>query len=339
MKKPSKLKMARLYRGRKTPFWDRITGRRHHRLSASVTGEGDWEVEVPQIRMSRAFAVMLVLHIIAVGGLFAYRIWGRDEEPKAGADNAVAAVAVTESAAPAVPELIPPPAAPATPATTPEVKTYTWRAGDSIQLIAARFGVSTSALREANPDKTFVPGSEIALPRAGRIFGGAEVAEPAAQPSAIFDPQADLAANAGPPEPPAPRAVEVPETPEETSAAESIPPRSADPAVVAQPVTSRPALKVPPVKAPAVKVAEAKKGQDKKTAATAPPASAAPAAGPPKQPARTAGQRVHVVAKGDTVYNLARKYGFSADEIAKTNGLGGDYRITLGQQLKIPVKR
>jgi len=56
-------------------------------------------------------------------------------------------------------------------------------------------------------------------------------------------------------------------------------------------------------------------------------------------PARAAGQRVHVVTKGDTVYNLARKYGFTAAEIAKANALGADYHIKLGQQIRVPVKR
>ena len=50
-----------------------------HRLSANVTGEEDWEVDEPQIRMSRAFAVMLVLHLVAVGGLFAFHVFGKDD--------------------------------------------------------------------------------------------------------------------------------------------------------------------------------------------------------------------------------------------------------------------
>ena len=59
----------------------------------------------------------------------------------------------------------------------------------------------------------------------------------------------------------------------------------------------------------------------------------------PAAPARAAGQRTHVVTKGDTVYSLARKYGFTAEEIAKANGLNSGYNIKLGQPLRIPVKR
>src|SRR6186997_1425451 len=82
--KTIRLKTRHRRKGRATSLWNILTGKwgKNHRLPAHVTGESDWEVEVPQIRMSRAFAVMLVLHIVAVGGLFAFRIWGRDAEKK-----------------------------------------------------------------------------------------------------------------------------------------------------------------------------------------------------------------------------------------------------------------
>ncbi len=342
MKKPSRHKFARLYAGRKTTFWDKITGRKHHRLSASVTGESDWEVETPQIRMSRAFAILLVLHVIAVGGLFAYRIWGREEDP---------AKTEAQTVSPAVPEdasriiEAPPavPVAPAVPSAPAEVKTYTWRAGDSIQLIAARFGVSTAALREANPDKALVPGTELILPRAGRVFDGPVVNTPIAGAASIFDPRAIITSR----EPVAPRAIAVPEDDE---VPDVLPAAAEEAAVTVKPVTAQPAV---------TESAEPETDQRPKTADTArprevkpkPAESAKPAvnaalpspsskpASTVKQPARTAGQRVHVVAKGDTVYNLAKRYGFTAEEIAKANSLGPDYRITLGQRLKVPVKR
>lgn len=336
MNKPKKQKYARLYAGRKTSFWDKLTGRKHHRLSASVTGESDWEVETPQIRMSRAFAILLVLHVIAVGGLFAYRIWGRDEEGADSSPDAALTTAAEEvAAAPApIPAPVTPPPAPA-PAEPVAEKTYTVRAGDSIQLIAARFGVSTAALREANPEKSLVPGTELVLPRAGRVFEAPATAGPVEGPSAIFDPQAALTSA------PAPRAQAVPENPEHSEIPDVIPSPADEAAVIAQPVTAR-----PPAEQPATPVSK----PDKHTVSLNPPPSSTAIAAATKapavtkeqvkkQPARNVGQRVYVVAKGDTVYNLARKFGFSAEEIAKANSLGTDYRITLGQQLKMPVKR
>jgi LysM repeat protein len=69
------------------------------------------------------------------------------------------------------------------------------------------------------------------------------------------------------------------------------------------------------------------------TAAPAAPAAIATA------PARSAGRRTHVVTKGDTVFNIAKRYGFTAEDIAKANSLDSEYRIRMGQQLRIPVKR
>ena len=65
--------------------------------------------------------------------------------------------------------------------------------------------------------------------------------------------------------------------------------------------------------------------------------SAAPAAAyaPASQPSPAAGA-AHVVASGDTLYSLGRRYGVSPSEIAAANGLGSSGSIRVGQSLKIP---
>ena len=45
-----------------------------------------------------------------------------------------------------------------------------------------------------------------------------------------------------------------------------------------------------------------------------------------------------IVLQGDTVFNLAKRYGLTAEEIAKANSLGSGFHIKLGQQIRIPVK-
>ncbi|HEX2750375.1 MAG TPA: LysM domain-containing protein, partial [Verrucomicrobiales bacterium] len=210
-------------RGRATSLRNILTGKwgKQHRLPAHVTGEGDWEVEVPQIRMSRAFAVMLVLHIVAVGGLFAFRIWGRDDDKKdtATAVNTEPSTSAVEPASlvssPSSAD-IPPPSE-----SIPEpLKTYTWHAGDTLQLVAARFNVSANILREANPGKELVAGAEIVVPRsAGRIIGGSDIGKQTGQGAAIFDPEKDLAAT-----PPAPKAEVIPEGVADAGIPDVVPP-------------------------------------------------------------------------------------------------------------------
>ena len=313
--------------------WERLTRRVRglHRLPVNTTGEDDWQVEVPQIRMSRAFAVMLLLHIVAVGGLFAFHIWGRDDESTTTpAPNGSSA---TADATPASPETTPAPLTGEAPASTVADSTlaanvsaagaaqaYAIHAGDTKPLIAARFGVAVADIEDANPDKPFAPGVVYTIPRPRRIItatdGNRDVLEPA---------RYSIRPLPGPPH----------RWPAQcrTSPKFRMPSSRSHPATrtarrcerrsfsrKSEPVP----LATPPVKA-------------KPKAKAKPQPAAKPAE--PKPIARAAGQRTHVVANGDTVFNVARRYGFTAEEVMKTNGIGNDYRIRLGQVLKIPVKR
>jgi len=75
-----------------------------------------------------------------------------------------------------------------------------------------------------------------------------------------------------------------------------------------------------------------------------PPAPAAPSYTPPAAPAYTppaapatnyGGTSSHVVSKGDTLYNLSKRYGTSVAAIQSANGLS-DTTIVLGTSLNIP---
>ena len=48
--------------------------------------------------------------------------------------------------------------------------------------------------------------------------------------------------------------------------------------------------------------------------------------------------QTYVVKKGDTVSDLALRFGSSAGEIKKLNGLTNPHRIKKGQRLKIPTR-
>jgi membrane-bound lytic murein transglycosylase D len=52
----------------------------------------------------------------------------------------------------------------------------------------------------------------------------------------------------------------------------------------------------------------------------------------PEQPAQTPG--IHVVAKGETMYAISRKYNITTDELRTWNGLG-DLPLSIGQSLKV----
>lgn len=63
--------------------------------------------------------------------------------------------------------------------------------------------------------------------------------------------------------------------------------------------------------------------------------SAAPAV---SEPAPAAGKATHTVAKGDSLWSIARKYGISVDELAAANQLAKSATLRLGQQLTVPAK-
>lgn len=74
-----------------------------------------------------------------------------------------------------------------------------------------------------------------------------------------------------------------------------------------------------------------------------PPATRTPTAPPARTPARTqparpaAGARTHVVAQGETLFGLARRYGVTVESIRTASKLP-DNNIRVGQRLIIPAR-
>ena len=62
-----------------------------------------------------------------------------------------------------------------------------------------------------------------------------------------------------------------------------------------------------------------------------------PAAKPAKAPAKPQ-PRLHTVKKGETLYQISRKYGMRVDEVRKLNGIGKDFKIYPGQKIKVAGK-
>lgn len=55
-----------------------------------------------------------------------------------------------------------------------------------------------------------------------------------------------------------------------------------------------------------------------------------------KEQPRSVKTRVHIVEKGDTVYNISRRYGITISRLKSMNHIGRSNRILVGQKLKIP---
>ncbi len=66
----------------------------------------------------------------------------------------------------------------------------------------------------------------------------------------------------------------------------------------------------------------------------APPKPAAPSVQAPAKPKT----RLHTVQKGETLYQISRKYGLSVDNLRKLNGIDQDFKIYPGQKIKVTGK-
>ena len=145
------------------------------KLPAHVTEEQDWYLDTPDVRLTRVFTVVLILHIVAVGGILAFKMVEKASTPTlvAVSDTKEAESISTAPASPSTPEKAPEPkadasAAPKTPA--PEVaakdsgtsilvdhpsakdyQEYCVAAEDTLVSIAQKLNVSASQIRASRP--------------------------------------------------------------------------------------------------------------------------------------------------------------------------------------------
>ncbi|MES2706472.1 MAG: LysM peptidoglycan-binding domain-containing protein [Verrucomicrobiota bacterium] len=357
--KPSASELTGRLRRLSARLWNPGDAReRRHRLHASLTGEEEWDPDQPQIRMSRAFAVMLVLHLVAVGGLFAFHVFGKDEQnaeqnairqAHAGALPPPARALPVSSAAPlpsssgapvaAIPPGTAPPRAEVVSENTPvdkngvQYQVHVMLPGETKTLVAAKFRTSVKELEAANPGMELKPGAHITIPQqpqrvitaaSGPGHGGAPPVAVIAATGAEDPGYREFAMKEG----------ENPYQRDESAAEESIPaPRAS--VVSAKPTEHKPA-KTTPSKSAEKPSSRASRDDDEDRPARS-KSSQQTAAAKPKA-AVSAGTRTHVVLKGDTVYNVSQRYGLTPNEVMRANGISDPSKLQLGRVLKITVR-
>lgn len=120
--------------------------------------EGDHE---PSMKLSHAFIVVLLLHVLAVGGVFAFNTLKSNDREKTAAPEPVATKSIPA-----------PPPAPAAAQPAPAAKSgpaYTVVAGDTLTRIASQNKTTVEALEKANglePGATLRVGQVLSLPTA-----------------------------------------------------------------------------------------------------------------------------------------------------------------------------
>jgi LysM repeat protein len=171
------------------------------KLSANLTEEQDWYLDTPDVRLTRIFAVVILLHAIAVGGIFAFKMVDKASAASgvtissAREEMEVAVQRARETAArvPATPVAQPLNEAPARQAPPAPLRRdpskgdqYKVQAGDTLPEIAKALGTSPEALRAKNSilsDNELYPGRWLMIPGAGE-GAPAPAATPVATPVA-----------------------------------------------------------------------------------------------------------------------------------------------------------
>jgi LysM repeat protein len=327
--------------------------------NAETYGDEDYETEEPNMKFSHALIVVLALHIIAVGGVFAFNSIkaGQSTSQKTSTKGDSA-----PSAAQATAEPKPSPVQKTLEARTG--KTYTVQAGDTLSRIAALYKVGIEAIEKENGITSY------SMIRVGQVLKipavstqKPEANKPSTDPVAAAAKQAFLAARTDMANPPALSSARTdaasPPSPgsARTDTANSASPGSArtDTVNSASPSSARPDIANPPA-------AVATKSESAKLAAPTPqagaakthvvaakplqtvpatpkPASAQPSPKKVDEPASPAEPNTYVVTKGDNPYSIAKKLHVSYNELIAINDIKDPTRVQIGQKLKIPAKK
>src|SRR6202011_5106664 len=138
--------------------------------SVAKYAEEDYSAEEPNVKLSRAFVVVLLLHVVAVGGIFAFSTLKDRQSSSNPAKNQ------TESASPS-----------STPGTNlaanrnhapNQTMLYQVKAGDTLAGISAQFGLTVHDLEAANnlaPGTIVAIGRELIVPEHTNVKGGGEL--------------------------------------------------------------------------------------------------------------------------------------------------------------------
>ncbi len=136
MKKPQKDKILR----------NLLEGEKHKHRVAMVNEEAAWNQHEPNSNMARMFVVMLLIHVVVIGGIIVYDMMnGEEAQPST--------VISTNSTSTPLSSLPSPSAkveASSNPIPIEECATYEWRSGDSISSVSKKLGVTEAVLIKMN---------------------------------------------------------------------------------------------------------------------------------------------------------------------------------------------
>ncbi|MEI6072056.1 MAG: LysM peptidoglycan-binding domain-containing protein [Verrucomicrobiae bacterium] len=285
----------------------------------------------PNMKFSHALIVVLVLHVLAVGGVLAFNMLktthalpAKQKAPAAEKQDARAQAVAATAAAPAAKSSAKTEAKPAA------ADVHTVAAGDTLTKIASQHKTTVEAIEKSN-------GLDAATPlRIGQVIN-----VPSPLPAKISALKESAPASKTSEAKPAAAAVATTKT---VAVKPAVPAAAADTAEKTATHVAKAPVPVVPPKAVAVKpaVPAAAPSTAEKVPIAAPVAAAKAAASPEPKPAASPAAKeqtskgTHTVAKGENPYSIAKKCKVSYSELLKANKIEDPTKLQIGQKLIIP---
>jgi|GEM_PF-3085611 len=278
------------------------------KVHAHVSHEHDWQAEVPNLKLSRAFGIVLGLHVVVVVGILAHEVL-KDDRPggnvrsktlrdgEAGSRVAILTDTAEANPTPHAPHL--------TGHTIPDgMRVYRVVSGDTPARIAAKVGTTAEEVIQVNglnAGTSLYTGRELLVP-----ISGGDVTDRRGQADLVLGNTEPIIQQRPLTKVPPPR--------------DSVAARANGAAT-----NERSVLKAQPYRPERVG-----------------PTEPQPQQRPPEPPAPQAGTTFgsvnfteYTVSKGDTLYSLGRRFGVTPEAIQSANDLAGA-GIRIGQTLRIP---
>ncbi|BCX47083.1 peptidoglycan-binding protein lysM [Haloferula helveola] len=141
--------------GFRTLFANVAKNKKRHRAATATPAE--IEGDVPNLGIARALVVILIIHVVAIAGIFVHSRWLDDDEQVANVEKKPVLAAASLATAP-----------PQEDNDLPKIRSgdslYTVGTGDTYENIAARFGIDESELRSANDNIPIRQGRYLRIP-------------------------------------------------------------------------------------------------------------------------------------------------------------------------------
>lgn len=313
-------------------------------LDETEPDDDDYDTPEPTMKLSHAFVVVLLLHIIAVAGVFGFnqmksrqqalenayqqKMPPADESTLPPSQQKINPAATSSRPSEPTPQALPKPTIPSS---------HTVVAGDTLTRIAAKYGVTVASLQQLNnlgPNSILRVGQVLRLPTTDTTSPPDDSLPDLSNPLDTYNSRLEQVPGTVTPKnlsrPNASNPATFQTIERKPSATPQPPPSAIPPTSTATASSTTPTSPPAPPPQP-VRTADG-------TTRTHPPA--ATTSQPPSNPksADDSLQTYEVVA-GDNPYKIAKKFGVSYQDLLKINNIDDPRKLRIGQKLKIPPKK